>query len=1127
MTKRAIAVPIIMALLVSVCAVACGVAPGIATAAETHIFDPVLSLTGGCKTSAVDEVPDPGICPMPPGIPGVDHPSVDFALPRAITTDTYGNLYVASYGTSGGGSQGRIEIFDPKGLYISTVAVQGPAQIAVDSDGVLYVIERPNAFIRLSRFTPAVGYEPAAGEISYPPAPTVIREESDFFGGSSAAIALNPADDHLFLLLSLQMVEYGSATELNPVLDETIGEGVLHDPTPISVAVDTSRGRLYASDLDSGSSERVVRVFELSTPHNLVDTITAAGSPAPGGEFANAPSVAVDEGSGNVFVYDGGELGSNLVYEFDENGDYLTTIGAGKIKDVGVNASIWVDNGANSPNGANNSDGRYLFVPSHPSGVGHAFAFGPAGNFAPEVEAVSVTEVSRSDAELRATINSGNLPTDYVFEYISQQRYEEEGNTFAGATIAGKGQTPASKNGVSVSVAATGLAPDTTYRFRVEISNSFPGTDSAEGQFTTYPSAASSPVCGNEALRTGPSALLPDCRAYELVTPPDTNSRNPLGSQAGFPALQASPAGGKVSFQTQGGTIPGYEGTGALFGDPYLSTRGATGWSTVSSGPNGGETESVLPGSSSPDQDYSIWSTNGVNGSKVVDGKQTNYVRYPDGRTVLVGRGSLDTDPRAETQLISPNGGHIIFVSGTTGGPAIQLEPNAPPAGTRTLYDRTPDEVTHVVSLLPGDVTPAAGHDLFYAGSSFDGEGVVFTVDGTLYLRHDNDETYAIGSGVTFAGVAEGGERVFYLQGGDLKAFDINAGVIDFSTSGDVTPVNVASGGTAAYLVSPSVLGGGPNPNGAEPQAGAENLYLSREGLIEFVGTVTKRDVEGRPGGVEQIEGLGLWTGAVAIGRPGRDPSRSTPDGSVLLFESRADLDDYDPEGLGQVYRYDSTEERLQCLSCNPTGAAATGTGSLESLSQALIDPEPLNSTQRLANIRADGRRAFFQSEEPLVPEDTDGLQDVYQWEDQGVGSCTSSEGCISLISSGQSERIDYLYAVSDSGDDVFIRSSDLLVGADADETPSIYDARVGGGFPEAAPQPCQESQVCRPTASPPPSLPAPASGAVGASGNVPAQPRTCPKGKRRVKQRGKVRCVKKKKPSQRKAGTTKKGGRK
>jgi hypothetical protein len=359
-------------------------------------------------------------------------------------------------------------------------------------------------------------------------------------------------------------------------------------------------------------------------------------------------------------------------------------------------------------------------------------------------------------------------------------------------------------------------------------------------------------------------------------------------------------------------------------------------------------------------------------------------------------------------------------------------------------------------------------------------------------------------------------------MGGDLFAFDAKAEeTTRFTEAGDVTPVNVAAQGTAAYFVSPSVLSGEENPDGANAQLGQENLYFSREGAISFVGTVTELDVKGKWGGVEQIEGLGLWIEAVGPGGselPGRmaiDPSRATPDGSALLFESRADLTGYDPEGHAEVYRYDFSQEELECLSCNPTQAPASGEASLQSISEGKFQPEPFSSFAMVENLRADGGRAFFQSTEPLVVNDTDERQDVYEWEAQGVGSCERPEGCIYLISSGQSARTDYICAVSDSGADVFFRSSDLLLGSDKDETPSIYDARIDGGFPEAGIA-CEVE--CSKTLLPPPGLPAPTTPPLGASGNVTPSP--CPKGKHKVN----GRCVKRHHKHHRKAGSKKKG---
>jgi hypothetical protein len=848
-------------------------------------------------------------------------------------------------------------------------------------------------------------------------------------------------------------------------------------------------------------------VFELDSPHALLETID--GSSTPPGEFLSTfLSLAVDEETGNLFVYDG--EGAEVVYELTQHGEYLETIDNELNKHWSFGAEITVDNGAKSPNGVLNSHGRYLFVPAYPTNPGHAFAFGPPAKCAPEIEETFVSGVSESEALLEATIEPCSLETEYTFDYITQQQFEEEGESFAGAETSAVGQIPAVAAPVKVSAPLEELAPGTAYRFRVFAENE-KGNDESQGEFATYPEAEPGPLCENEALRTGFSALLPDCRAYELVTPPDTNGRTPngLNRQPGtfFATRRSSPSGEAVSFMTEGGTISGLGGTGSLAGDPYLSTRGAQGWSTASAGPNGSEAESLAPGAASPDQGYSFWSTG-----------TSEYLRYPDSHSGLVGEGSLAVDPQADGKLISQNGGHVIFTSVNFGGhTAIQLEPNAPPDGTSAVYDRTIDqetgeEETRVVSLLPGNVTPAAGQNALYEGASLDGKGVAFTIGKKLYLRFNNEETYETGEGVTFAGIDEGGARIFYLEDGDLFAFDAESDeMIRFTEAGDVTPVNVTANGTAAYFISPSVLTEEENPNEAIAQKGAENLYLSRAGTISFVGTVTKRDVEGEKGATEQVDGLGLWTHAAGsaiatAGRFGEDPSRTTPDGSSLLFESRADLAGYDPKGHSEIYRYDSTSKELECLSCNPTLAPATSDASLQSISQTGGAPEPLTSYVLVNNLRADGRRAFFQSTEALVPGDTDQLQDVYEWEAEGVGSCERPEGCLYLISSGHSKRIDYLFAVSDTGDDVFFRSSDLLLPSDSDETPSIYDARVGGGFPEPISVPCQDL-ACKGPLSGPPALPVPTTPPTGDSPAV-----HCPKGKHKVTKSGKASCVKNKK---------------
>jgi hypothetical protein len=1079
-----------------------------ALAAGTYEFDAVLSLTGNCSVSKVDPVADP---PLPECSAGPHPLSGPFINPRGVAVDAYGNRYVSSYGKSSEeGTKGRIDIFDSSGLFITELVIPtGPRAIAVDSEGNLYVREFTfTTDQRLTRYEPKV-YNPVAGEIEYEtPGVVVVEKENPLKGlPLSSGIAINAENDHVFVDYEAFVAEFSSAKEGNKLLDSTIGQGLLQYSKWI--ALDPGAGRIYASDADPPTGQSRVRVLELAKPHALLETIEG---PSEGSLFLSEVGellLAVDETTGDFFV--GDIVGGARVFRFSGGYEYLETI-QHSFAEANPSA-IAVDNGPSSPTRG------YLHVTSGFNSTAHDYVFAPPSvSGPPEVESVSVGEVGESDAELQATINPNGAETHYVFEYTTQQGFEEE-EGFAGWVIAGEGQIPSGSEGVQVSAPATGLAPGTAYRFRVIAENECEPEgcgDQSEGTFSAYPAEEELPPCPNDSLRTRFSALLPDCRAYELVSPPDTNGRAPRGVGfvgARFATLEASPFGTEVSFLTEGGSLPGTEGAGGLSGDPYLASRGPSGWVTSTAGPSGSESETPAPGSVSPDQGYSFWGTGGSldQGSAVIDNTGTTYVRYPDGHSALIGRGALAVDPEVKGNLITLNGAHIVFTTmNDFGHTAVQLEENAPSSGTTAVYDRTADEVTHVVSLLPGEVTPAADEDAKYEGASADGSGIAFSIGSTLYLRHANAETFEIASGTwAFAGVSEGGARIFYLQGGNLFAFDVaTEATIPFTGSGDVSVVNVSAAGTRAYFISPSVLTGAENPGGEVAQVGAENLYLSEEGEVSFVGTVTERDVEGETTPAGKLGGLGLWIQTIGTGEVAKDPSRTTPDGEVLLFESRASLTGYDSDGYAQVYRYDSVANSLVCLSCNPTQMAARSDASLQSIAVVQGAPPPFGAYGFVPNLRADGRRVFFQSAEALVVGDTDGLQDVYEWEAEGVGSCEKPAGCVYLISSGHSAREDFLYGISQSGDDVFFITSDLLLPSDIDETPSIYDARVNGGFPEAPPG-CPLAEGCREQTTPPLLLPSANSEATGPSGNLPRR-KGCPKGKRKAKRGGKVRCVKK-----------------
>jgi hypothetical protein len=129
----------------------------------------------------------------------------------------------------------------------------------------------------------------------------------------------------------------------------------------------------------------------------------------------------------------------------------------------------------------------------------------------------------------------------------------------------------------------------------------------------------------------------------------------------------------------------------------------------------------------------------------------------------------------------------------------------------------------------------------------------------------------------------------------------------------------------------------------------------------------------------------------------------------------------------------------------------------------------------------------FFQTEESLLPEDTNGRLDVYQWEN----------GHLALLSTGRSEGESFFGDASETGEDVFIFTRQQLVGQDTDENMDVYDARVGGGIasqtPFPPPTPCGESS-CHETTPTPPTFPQTASEGLSSEGNVEPVPATRPK---------------------------------
>jgi hypothetical protein len=161
--------------------------------------------------------------------------------------------------------------------------------------------------------------------------------------------------------------------------------------------------------------------------------------------------------------------------------------------------------------------------------------------------------------------------------------------TAAAATLTATGPQP-------IAQLLSGLEPETIYHFRVKASNSAATVVGAPGELTTFVLPEAGGPCANEGLRQGLSAGLPDCRAYEMISPPQKAGEvippEPAGEFGGscsecLPGInirampmQSAPAGNSVLYRGQA-----FSGGLAAGQNQYLSGRSAADWSLQSLSP--------------------------------------------------------------------------------------------------------------------------------------------------------------------------------------------------------------------------------------------------------------------------------------------------------------------------------------------------------------------------------------------------------------------------------------------------------------------------------------------------------------------------------------------------------------
>jgi hypothetical protein len=325
--------------------------------------------------------------------------------------------------------------------------------------------------------------------------------------------------------------------------------------------------------------------------------------------------------------------------------------------------------------------------------------------------------------------------------------------------------------------------------------------------------------------------------------------------------------------------------------------------------------------------------------------------------------------------------------------------------------------------------------------------------------------------------------------------------------------------------------------------SGSCSLYLWHDGAISLITRL-------RPGGSASSDALN-WAATPrelfgSLSYLAKTSFVST-DGQTLLFRSREQLTEYANEGVPELYRFGVGDpEGIRCVSCNPAGEAPEKGPGFGRLHFPNLGPLPSAMAVSARVLSADGNKAFFETTESLVPEDTNaqgGCEntgkaeqlyysciDTYEWEAPGApgGSCKEGSpgyspinaGCIYLISTGKSKFPSLFADASASGNDVFFFSRDQLVGQDKDEIQDVYDARVGGGLASQNPVatvPCEGAEACHGNGQTPPVESAPAT--PNFHGPVNPKPKH-PKPKHKKPKHNKKKSHKKSQKKNKRAGT-------
>jgi hypothetical protein len=688
------------------------------------------------------------------------------------------------------------------------------------------------------------------------------------------------------------------------------------------------------------------------------------------------------------------------------------------------------------------------------------------------------------------------------------QGENDGGNGFAegssespvGGAVLGNGQ-----EALGAGTNLTGLDPDTAYRYRVIATSKCNPEEEEELCEDTGPT---------QAFHTFPAEApkLPDHRAYELVSPPRKAGGEVFPLEPFRGSCRACKPNETTAFPRQSspdGEAVVYEGSpfsntgGARKENEYLSKRTPSGWQTTNLSPEliqsfkGGKSGfKAFNAELTKDLIYQVSPSLTPDAPSEFSNLYTQDTANPTALTPLLGAAPPNRFPgngedfKLRYAGASADFSHLLFEANDALTAETPFAPEAVDNGSNksNLYESI-DGATRLVNVLPGNTTTTPG--VFGAGRvSFEGFNFnhVISTDGSrafwsdesgqVYVRENGEATREIPDHAgKFLTASANGSKVLLSDG---QLYDLNAEELTDLTEGKGGFQGIAGqseGLSSIYFVDTAVLTGEENERGEAARPGRDNLYLHRGTTTKFITTLLPED----DNFIVFVPEAGDWHSSAAF-----RTAEASPDGRYLAFLSRAPLTGSDNttaggEAVTGIFLFDSATGKLSCPSCNPTGELSLGDSRLP-----LNNPSSTDYQLQSRYLTNEGR-LYFDTQESLVPFDTnEGVEDVYEYEHQGVGSCEREGGCVSLVSAGHEAVDSNFFAIGESGKDVFFTTRDQLTLKDKDDLIDLYDAREDGGIPsetEAARSECQ-GEACQVPVSAP-NDPTPGSSTFEGAGNV------------------------------------------